>query len=333
VSVNSTVRYFVGAFSINGRVREGFMATEAMRKIYVDGHQYAYNDKGDGTSVLLAHCSGANHKQWRDLSSLLKDRYRVIAPDFLGYGESGAFRPWGPGENPDLKLLLALLTNTDRPCHLIGHSYGGFMALQAAAQMPSQVSSLTLYEPVAFNLLQPQENGPEWDEVHQLAERIQERIQASRHTSAAKVFIQHWNGALAWWYLPHKVKDRVASQMAKIAMEFADLYQPPISLDQLANLSMPVHLISGARTRKSAKSTVDILHGALPNSQLTEIPKVGHMAPITHSAIINKVILNWLNAPMARSAPTEVTNRSENPSGFNKNSLTQFVRKYKTTSF
>jgi pimeloyl-ACP methyl ester carboxylesterase len=84
----------------------------------------------------------------------LADHYRVLTPDLLGYGWSEPsavntrFHPWS-----DLGALVALAGDADAPVHLVGHSYGGALALEAARTLGPRVQSLTLIEPMAFHLL------------------------------------------------------------------------------------------------------------------------------------------------------------------------------------
>src|SRR4030095_9545671 len=93
---------------------------------------------------------------WRELIESLRDRYRLIAIDLLGYGESSM-----PGDRyslgDEVRLVETVLERELQPgehFHLIGHSYGGIVALQLAAQDgPQRVRSLSLFEPIAFHLL------------------------------------------------------------------------------------------------------------------------------------------------------------------------------------
>ena len=50
--------------------------------------EIAYLDEGEGPSVLLGHCSAASHKEWAPLIDILAEDWRVLAPDFIGYGNS-----------------------------------------------------------------------------------------------------------------------------------------------------------------------------------------------------------------------------------------------------
>jgi pimeloyl-ACP methyl ester carboxylesterase len=61
-----------------------------------------YTDDGQGQSVILIHSSVSANRQWRTLTEALKDRYRVLAINLFGYGETTRWpgqrrRPWASG--------------------------------------------------------------------------------------------------------------------------------------------------------------------------------------------------------------------------------------------
>jgi pimeloyl-ACP methyl ester carboxylesterase len=104
-----------------------------MKQLTVGGVEIAYLDEGKGPAVVIGHCSSASHKEWLPLIETLRSDWRVLAPDFIGYGRSD---PW-PAEEPfstdaDVNVLLAVAKKTKGPLHLVGHSYGAALALEAA---------------------------------------------------------------------------------------------------------------------------------------------------------------------------------------------------------
>lgn len=127
---------------------------ERLETLDVDGRTVAYRDVGAGPIVILAHGSGASHRAWAPVVAALRHDYRVLTPDLLGYGRSepsrvnARFHPWS-----DLGALIALAERADAPVHLVGHSYGGALALEAARSLGRRARSLTLIDPVAFHLM------------------------------------------------------------------------------------------------------------------------------------------------------------------------------------
>ena len=92
-----------------------------------------HTDDGQGEPIVLIHSSVSANRQWRALTEVLKDRYRVLAINLFGYGETA---PW-PESSPQslyaqAQLVLALCEEMGSPLHLLGHSFGGSVALKAA---------------------------------------------------------------------------------------------------------------------------------------------------------------------------------------------------------
>jgi pimeloyl-ACP methyl ester carboxylesterase len=101
---------------------------------------------GDGDRVVLVHGSMAAGAETWDQQRELEDAYRLLVPDRRSYGDS----PDGDGDfERDADDVAQLLGDA---AHLVGNSYGGVVALLAAARQPARVRSLVVIEPPAFAL-------------------------------------------------------------------------------------------------------------------------------------------------------------------------------------
>ncbi len=111
-------------------------------------------DTGSGPPVVLLHSSVSGNRQWKALTAELRDRHRVLAINLLGYGTTP---PW-PGGRPQrltdqTALVHAVLADVDGPVALVGHSFGGAVAMRAAVELGDHVRALVLVEPNPFSLL------------------------------------------------------------------------------------------------------------------------------------------------------------------------------------
>jgi len=184
----------------------------------------------------------------------------------------------------------ALLDVVGRPVHLVGHSYGGTVALDAARRYGRQVASLTLIEPVAFHLLRRADEPDGWREIAALAERHLALVSEGQIAAAAEAFLTYWMGPKAWQQLPDATRDSAVRTAAKVAAEWRLMFAAEDDLEAIAAIDRPTLLICGGRTRRPARQVVDILRQALPRVRLGEIADAGHMSPLTHPAAVADAI-------------------------------------------
>ena len=117
------------------------MGTTIVRDVSVH-----FREAGQGSEVVLLHCSTGSGGQWRQLMERLAARYHLLAPDLHGYGRTG---PWPAGRTDligdDMAIAEAMLGRSERSVHLIGHSYGGHIAARTALRHSHRIASLTLW--------------------------------------------------------------------------------------------------------------------------------------------------------------------------------------------
>ena len=267
-----------------------------MKQLTASGVEIAYLDEGNGPPIVIGHCSSASHKEWLPLIGTLQSDWRVLAPDFIGYGQSD---PW-PATEPfsidaDVNVLLSVAATTQGELHLVGHSYGAALALEAARTLGSRVKSLALIEPVSFNLLR-QEGRPEWAEIEQLGLAVLGAVAKGDDRTAAAAFMSYWLGRFRWFLSPERFKAAITATIPKVALEFGIAIDAPTTLEDYAEITAPTLLVKGGKTRSPTRAVVDLLGAALPNASVETLKGAGHMSPFTHPDEINRLILDHLAA-------------------------------------
>jgi pimeloyl-ACP methyl ester carboxylesterase len=278
------------------RRHDGVARGKPVNHLKVSGVEIAYLDEGKGPCAMLGHCSSASHKEWLPLIETLKEDWRVIAPDFIGYGQSD---PW-PIEKPfsteaDVKVLLSLAKKTRSALHLVGHSYGAALALEAARKLGDRVKSLTLIEPVSFHLLRI-ENRPEWKDVERLGISVLDPVAKGDDRKAAAAFMSYWLGRWRWWLSPERFKNAIAMTIPKVALEFSIAIDAQTTLQDYAEITAPTLLIVGSKTRAPTRAIIELLADTLPNAKKEVLKGAGHMSPFTHPKELNRMILDHLAA-------------------------------------
>jgi pimeloyl-ACP methyl ester carboxylesterase len=244
-------------------------------------------------SVLLIHSGGFTSRQWRRLAEALAPRYRVLAPDLLGYAEEA---PWPAGEpfhfRQDLEHLLSLV---DEPVHLVGHSYGGFLALKLALARPELVRSIAVFEPVAFGILDEVEDADARAPLA-LVRRTWEADESGVDEAWLASFVDWWNGAGAWSRLPEETRAAFRRVGWKVFQEVMSLGADRTARETWATITAPTLVLGGALSPLPERRVVEKLGATLPNGRARLFEGVGHMGPITHASVMNAAIVEHLDA-------------------------------------
>jgi lipase len=274
-----------------------------MKTFEIYGIPVSYTDVGSGPPVILAHCSSGSHRMWSALIRLLSPHNRVLAPDLIGYGQSGLWpegRPYEP--DADIRLLIELARRAGGSVHFVGHSYGAAMALEAA-RLLGDVRGMTLIEPVSFHLLRAGGFEAEEKVVRDVAARVNLAVAEGDRRRASAAYMGFWLGRFRWWLAPAKLKKPVMETVDKVAKEFAAIESQIV--DDLAPyraIQAPTLLLYGAKTRKPAKAAVRVLEDTLPRARSAAIPGAGHMSPLTHREEVNRLVMAHIREVEAEAA-------------------------------
>ncbi|TFY98498.1 alpha/beta fold hydrolase [Ramlibacter rhizophilus] len=242
--------------------------------------------------ILALHCSGSSGRQWASYAARWVGRFD--APDLLGYGA----QPWPTGRSLTLDEEAEHVAGWigAEPVHLVGHSYGGAVALQLALRHPGRIAALTLFEPVRFHLLRSDADSTAWDEIVRLARRVCTLARAGFAAAAAARFADYWSGAGTWKAMSASRQLALAQRMPKIAAEFQAIFSDTAPLSAYGALRMPVRLVVGTASPLPARRVAHRLQGLLPHARHIDLAGIGHMGPLTHADAF-AALLPQRNAP------------------------------------
>jgi pimeloyl-ACP methyl ester carboxylesterase len=265
-------------------------------------------------TVVLLHCSGSSGAQWRALATRLAARYSVIAPDLIGYGKAA---PWSGSEFSlarEAAAVRSLIGRLDQPVHLVGHSYGGAVALHIARTRPELLQTVALVEPSAFHLLR---NGDATDaaalrEITAVAADASAALAVGDYSGGFGRFVDYWSGPGSWADMPPEKRAAFAPQLGKVVLDFHALFAEPAELEDVCDIAAPTLLVQGGCTALPSRCVCARLRVALPEAVFRVVQGAGHMLPITHREQVNALIAAHLNAnsTTAFHAPTEGENHA-----------------------
>lgn len=251
--------------------------------------------------ALLVHCALAHSGAWTPLARALTaagSDARLTGFDLPGHGGSD---PW-PG-TPDLADLatamahaLAERTAATGPVDLVGHSFGGVVALRLALEAPALVRRLVLIEPVLFAAL----TGEETARLRAAEAPMAAALAAGDRPGAARHFLAEWGDGQSWETLPARDRAATAARIHLIPASAPALWDDTAGLlaaGRLEALATPTLLLHGDRSPPEAATICHRLAGRLPGAAVQRITGAGHMLPVTHAPATAAALIDFWRAP------------------------------------
>jgi pimeloyl-ACP methyl ester carboxylesterase len=227
----------------------------------------------------------------------LASRYRTLAVDLYGYGQSPAWpddqKLWLADE---ARLIEPVLREAGERFHLVGHSYGGAVALRVALDRPGRLRALVLYEPVLFAALLAEDAAqPAAREIASVRDDTSEAVDRGDLEASGARFVDYWMGAGAWANTPEKRRPALATAMRKVKAEWHAVFHEPTPVTAWSRLTVPTLFLKGTDSPASTRNIARLLIAQLPDVTVVELPGVGHMGPVTHPEQVNAEIAAFLD--------------------------------------
>ena len=252
-----------------------------------------------GPVVMLVHSSVSGARQWRRLMGDLKDQFRVRAVNLFGYGKTP---PW-PAEtiqslDDQARLVEAALPANADEVYLVGHSFGGSVAMKVAARLVGRVARLVLLETNPFYLLAQSGRVDAFAEAMELRNYIKKFGALGEWATAAEKFADYWGGAGTWREMSLDRRIAFAEALKPNFFEWDAVMNETTPVEQWATL-LPgaTLLVCDPRTVLPIREITAVLRRSCPGWAYKEVPGAGHMAPLTRPDLINPLVTSFLGAP------------------------------------
>lgn len=229
--------------------------------------------------VLALHCTLGHSGAWRGVTEALGADATLTAPDMPSHGQS----PDWDGQNSFADTVFAAaLACLDEPMDVIGHSFGGAVALRLALDRPDLVRTLTMFEPVFFHvaLTDAPETVAEHDEM---AAPAMTALAEGDAGLAARLFNRMWSEGPRWPDLTQASRAAMTRAIPVVPGETGFILRDSAGmLPRLADCHLPALLVRGEGAYGIIRATNAGLARRLPDAREAVIAGAGHMAPITN---------------------------------------------------
>lgn len=262
--------------------------------IQVDGVNVEFQERGDGPALLFLPGSYSTAAAWRPIQRLLEPRWRLVTTSLRGYGESADTRsPENFGMQHEVGLVEALCRQVGQPVHLVGHSFGGTVALAAALAATVPVASLSLFEANPIDLLRGRDGGALYQETLRMSRAFEAAVQA-RETDAPGRIIDFWGGAGAYAVLPDAVKGYCRQTATVNVLDWHTAFGFHVTEADCAALHLPVLLVRGERANAAMTAITTALMGCLPNVRPHVVEGAGHFLVSSHAPACATLLSGFL---------------------------------------
>ncbi len=278
----------------------------------VNGASLEYTDHGAGEPLVLVHGSASDHRTWHNQLGEFAKRYRTIAYSRRYHWPNQAIPEgvdYAMAEHvDDLEQLLHSLRAA--PAHLVGHSYGGFIALLLAMRAPQLVRTLILAEAPAITLFVSDPPRPA-ELARLLVTRPRtafaiirfgakgvgpaaEALKRNDRKEALRLIGTATLGPRAFRNLPEARLEQARANLIKAELLGSGF--PPVAADRVRALRTPTLLVDGAESPSLFHHVTDRLEELLPDAARIEIAGASHIMHEDNAAAYNASVLTFLGA-------------------------------------
>lgn len=283
----------------------------------INGHEVAWQQMGEGPDLVLVHGLATNRAFWYlNVASALRDRYRITLFDLPGHGYS-AMPASGYTATAIGRGIVELMDQAGiGEAALVGHSYGGACALEAALHAPQRFTHLALLD-ARISRLQPQMR------LHDVSDLTAfERETAARSTAA---FGYDWETEteVGFRFLEAAARLRVANSTAEARDEFTpfgegrgalraaqqwlrlidstgaltEFHTPGSDVEAIAALRLPVLLMyaQGSRCERSGRALAELW----PQARYIAVQNAGHFFPVSQPRVVIEALGSFLDTQRA----------------------------------
>ena len=283
------------------RLRNSGLKIQSERSQYtskfvtVDGTRLHFVIKGEGRPVVLIHGNPGSGQDWTRVFGPLSALHRAIAFDRPGHGRSERPKHVDVTVEVQARLLHDALKqlHVERPI-VVGHSWGGALALVYAINYPQEIAGVVLVAPAVYES-QDVSLVSELPAVPVIGDAVNfvltplfaatfVRSELKKAFSPDPVPKNYLRSVLSEWTRPKKIK---AYSLDEVSLNDSLKRLSP----RYPEITIPVSILAGdSDLIVPEKDNAERLHQALPKSRLILLPKTGHQIPFTRSqAVIDEI--------------------------------------------
>jgi pimeloyl-ACP methyl ester carboxylesterase len=258
-----------------------------------------YEACGRGPSIVFAPGSCSTGAAWRPVISHCEAQFRCITTSLPGYGGTAERRSAAdPSIAHVATALEAVIRRAGPPVHLVGHSFGGLVALAVALRRYVPIASLTIVEAPAAQLLSAVGEHAHYRAFRAMTETYVSDFAAGNAAAIASM-IDFYGGAGTFAGWPPRLRAYAMETTAVNILDWASAYGYQLTPAMLATLDLPVLVLRGGASHPAVKRANELISQSLNHSWLATIEGAAHFLISTHADAVAALIRDHIGRAVA----------------------------------
>ena len=270
----------------------------AINQVKLRNISIAYEELGDASkeTLIFIHGSAADYRTWGAQMEFFAEKHHVFAYSRRShYPNPYVPYPTDYSIKMEAEDLASLISNlTPKPAHLVGWSYGAFIAAIVAKERSHLVRSLVLMEPPIMSFLTANPvTMPLYLDYQMNAKGVKEALAAGNSQEAVKRFIDAVSGTGAFERTPPELQKRMF-QNANTLYELTSAERDPFSCKDATAIEAPTLLLSGEKSPVFLQEIIKELADWVPKKEYVTIKNASHPMHSQNAREYNRVVLDFL---------------------------------------
>jgi pimeloyl-ACP methyl ester carboxylesterase len=265
-----------------------------------------YEARGAGPTVVLVPGSCSTGAAWRPVMAAWGNRFRCVTTSLLGYGGTAERRSArDPSIWHEVDIVESVIRKAGGPVHLVGHSFGGLVAIAVALRNRVPLANLAVIEAPAAELLRDNGDRQHYRAFRQMTDDYFAAF-ANGNVEAIATMIDFYGGAGTFASWPLNVRTYALETTAVNMLDWASAYGFPLSAAALASIDIPVLVLRGELSHPAVQRANALLAACIIGAVSIEIKTAAHFMIATHADNVSRLIAEHVIDAQVASGRTPV---------------------------
>src|SRR6266850_3673808 len=243
-----------------------------------------YRECGTGPTVVLVPGSCSTGAAWRPVIATWSGQFRCVTTSLLEYGGTVERRTAGdPDISHEAEMLESVVRRAGSRVHLVGHSFGGLVALAVAFRKRVPLASLVILEASAPEVLRDRGEHQHYRAFRQMTKAYFAAFDGG-NAEAIAAMIDFYGGAGTYASWPPRVRAYAVETTAVNILDWASAYDFALSETALAAVKVPTLVLRGGASHPAMQRANELLGTHIKGASLLTIAGAAHFMIATHAA-------------------------------------------------